>query len=271
MIMPTTTVDFQEMADAIAADFFERGVPLAEGCAARAKERNLVPEEVRRLVERTNTTASLRLLRASEDKKGTFDLARTEDVLEKTHPAADAAEDTPEYKGFPEDASVDAASDSGDAAPFSGDAEKGEEQRKEASAVGMAEIFTLRREIEERKLLKAAAESDVRRDLDSLASEFFRWEGPDFGKFAADCMAAYGEVCVPVLEGLASYMGASVPNAKTAESTEDVIDDTTPHMRAMRGICDGLSGVVKLGREIGEMQAALEYFTNDLRRAALRR
>ena len=86
LIMPATTRDFHEMAAAVAADFFENGVPLVKGIMERAKSDQLVPEEVRRLTEKANTAAMLQLLKMEGRGKDIFSLARVEDVLALTHP-----------------------------------------------------------------------------------------------------------------------------------------------------------------------------------------
>ena len=35
------------------------------------------------------------------------------------------------------------------------------------------------------------------------------------------------------------------------------MDDTTPHMKVMGGICDGMSRIVKLSGEIGHLEQSL--------------
>ena len=85
LIMPTTTTDFQALADGIVDDFFRNDVALTDGIAKVAVDREFTPEEVTRLTEKTNTAASLYFLKTAEDKKGSFKLAELEDVLRRTH------------------------------------------------------------------------------------------------------------------------------------------------------------------------------------------
>ena len=84
--MEFTSVPFQELADKIARAFIEDGVDLEDGVVREAKARDLTPEEIKRLVEKSNTAASVLYLRSSGDKKGTFTLASVSGVLGKTHP-----------------------------------------------------------------------------------------------------------------------------------------------------------------------------------------
>ena len=99
LIMPATTRDFHEMAAAVAADFFENGVPLVKGIMERAKSDQLVPEEVRRLTEKANTAAMLQLLKMEGRGKDIFSLARVEDVLALTHPTHEQSDALSEVGG----------------------------------------------------------------------------------------------------------------------------------------------------------------------------
>ena len=101
LILPATDVNFQALAENIAADFFAKGTPLCAGIVKTAKEHSFTPEEVRRLVEKTNTAASIHLLKTAEDKKSSFTLAQPELVLRQTHPAAEQTEKTAAYHGLP--------------------------------------------------------------------------------------------------------------------------------------------------------------------------
>ncbi len=96
--MEFTSVPFQELADKIARAFIEDGVDLEDGVVREAKARDLTPEEIKRLVEKSNTAASVLYLRSSGDKKGTFTLASVSGVLGKTHPDEEDEEEEGEEK-----------------------------------------------------------------------------------------------------------------------------------------------------------------------------
>lgn len=82
LIMPTTTTDFQALADGIVNDFFSEHVPLADGIAKVAVAREFTPEEVTRLTEKTNMAASLFFLKTAADKKAQEVKAASEQVVD---------------------------------------------------------------------------------------------------------------------------------------------------------------------------------------------
>lgn len=263
LIMPSSDINFQALADTVVRDFFAAGTPLSDGVVKVALEQSLTPEEIKRLVEKTNTAASLHLLKTAEDKKGIFTLAHTGDILQRTHPALDDAsgEKTASvYKGLPirrkasEQAVLEKTARTCEPETFRPD---------------ISTVFTLRKALDERKLEKAALELKVQDRIDYLASDFNTWRGPDFSKFAAECSEVFGSVCFPVVQGLARYLRVDAGGLeKTGEALEGVIDDTTPHMEAMREICSGIRQSVKLAREIEELEGASDYFLCQLKQGA---
>ncbi len=255
LIMPQSKVDFQGLAENIASDFFEQGVALSEGISKCAKERKLTPEEVRRLTEKSNTQASLRQLRSDGDRKAVFRLADYRDVLLKTHPGESAsAEQARVYQGIPEKTELRSEP----------------ELAKAASAPeeidGLKAIFSIRQELDERKLKKLALEQEVSNAIDSLASDFYRHDAPDFAKFAAESQALFGSHALPVLEGLARYL--RVPLTKEAEQDFGVINDTEPNLRTMRKIVSGLSQLVKQASEIEALEKLQALLWQGIKRAA---
>lgn len=97
LIMQSTKIPFQDLADRIASDFFEKGISLEDGVVRIATERDMLPEEVRRLAEKSNTAASILYLKNSKNKKGSFELANADTCVGRTHPVDSAkVEDTPE-------------------------------------------------------------------------------------------------------------------------------------------------------------------------------
>lgn len=108
LILPVTEVNFQAYADNIAGDFFGNGTPLADGIVKVAKDMEFTPEEVKRLVEKTNTAASLHLLKSASDRKATFTLAKLEQVLQRVFPVDEEplAKTASVYTGIPETRAV---------------------------------------------------------------------------------------------------------------------------------------------------------------------
>lgn len=287
LIMPTTTTDFQALADGIVDDFFRNDVALMDGIAKVAVDRELTPEEITRLTEKTNTSASLYFLKTAEDKKAAFQLADVRDVLRMTHAGDDdldaPASEQAKAASLLSESPLSAFSLSNDAACrsvytglpkrgtpqidlaacfFPGAGHKGATKtasKERPCKIDLSGIFVLEKMLAERKQEKMAMELTVQDGIDFLASEFHVWNGPDFGKFAADSLAAYGDVAMPVLEGLAAYLhipGDEIQKT-TADTHQDYVDDTTPHMKVMGGICDGMSRIVKLSGEIRHLEQSL--------------
>lgn len=268
LIMPTTATDFQALADGIVNDFFSGNIPLVDGIAKVALDHEFTPEEVTRLTEKTNTAASLLFLKTASDKKAAIALASVEDVLRKTHVSGDE-DDTTKM------ASVSTAWGLAQDSPYEGLPEKkGKEvdlqlifpcgHTKAASSVreknaALRDIFLLKKQLEELKQEKLAEELTVQDGIDFLAAEFHVWNGPDFGKFASDSLVVCGETARPVIDGLASYLRIPCQEIekRAAESSCDHVDDTSPHMQVMAGICTGMRKIVKLADDIGMLEHSL--------------
>lgn len=278
LIMESTDVNFAALADNIANEFFSKGTPLSDGCVKTAKDNSLTPEEVRRLVEATNRAASLHLLKTADDKKATFTLAQTGLVLSLTHPGEEKEESSEKtasvYEGLRIPARCPERDHFADAvraqcavsAAFGQAMSKTAAQDGPSEADALREVFALRRALDERRQEKLAHEACVQDLIDYLASEFSVWNGPDFGKFASECRAVFGRAARPVLSGLSRYLGAPMPHAKTAAA---VVDDTTPHMVAMREICSGIRGILRKTAEIAELEAALDHAWGGAKTAAV--
>ena len=268
LIMPTTATDFQALADSIVKDFFSEHVPLADGIVKVALAHEFTPEEVTRLTEKTNLAASLFVLKTASDKKATFTLANIEDVLKKTHTLEKEEDHTKTASAY----SVHGFSQK---SAYSGlPIKKGREidlglifpcgQHGTGSDIheknaALRNIFSLEKQLDELKQKKLAEELNVQDGLDFLASEFHVMNGPDFMKFAADSLATYGQVSSPVIEGLATYLRIPWQEIEkvASNSSSDYIDDTSPHMKIMSAICDGMRTIVKLANKIETLEQTL--------------
>lgn len=246
LILPVTEVNFQAYADNIAGDFFGNGTPLTDGIVKVAKDMDFTPEEVKRLVEKTNTAASLHLLKSASDRKATFTLAKLEQVLQRVFPADEEplAKTASVYTGIP--VTRTAAKNFIKAA-----AEEPARQPAACSDIdGFAALSTVNRELDDRRLEKIARECAVQDKIDSLCQLFIKRDISQFHKFASECAAIYGEKCFPVLGGIAGYL--RVPLNKTAAA--GLVDDTSSEFGMVREICDGLGRIIKLGEEIGHLE-----------------
>lgn len=242
LVMPVTDINFQAYAENIAGDFFSKGVPLSDGVVKVAREHDFTPEEVRRLVEKTNTTASIHLLKTAADRKATFTLANLELVLQRTHPAQiQDMEKVAAYAGIPftrkKDNFSKAASD------------QNTTQITETTIYYNRALATLDRELENRRLEKVALSNSTQKKINDLAREFITHNGQDFQKYASDCRELFGVRAVPVLDAIADYL--RIPLEKKGQIAGNyIIDDTVPNIQTMAEICSGLTKLVKLGSEI---------------------
>lgn len=259
LIMPANAKNFQQMASAIVKDFFTRGNSLEDGIVKAAEQFEMTPEEVKRLVEKTNTAASIQFLRCADNKKDSFDLAKFSSVLSRTHSTSESVTEEPksEYAGLPhtrderlpEKEKTASAADSG--------TEKG----------GMSDasrLFAMRQYVDALKQEKMAEELAVRDDIDFLLSEFSSMHGPDFLKFASEASALYGPVADMLIPGMAGYLNVDSRFEKLAEGT--VIDDTTDVMRHMGNICTGLGKLAEMEQRLQEASSAVKWYAEKLYR-----
>lgn len=255
LIMPANAKNFQQMAQVIANDFFTRGTSLEDGIVKAAGEYEMTPEEVKRLVEKTNTAASIQLLRSAENKKDSFDLAKFASVITRTHSTAPASPSPAPsmYTGLP---------NTRDARPAPAEEKTAQETPAPAAVYNTAGLFAMRQHVDKLKQEKFAGELALRDGIDFLLSEFSAMNGPDFGKFAAESQALFGAAAEVLIPGMASYLRAGEPSEKLAE--HHIIDDTTPVMRRMAAVCEGLGKLASLERSIGEAEEALSWYTAKL-------
>lgn len=262
-ILPSTDVNFQALAENIVNNFYSDGTPLADGIVKISKENSFTPEEVIRLLEKTNTAASIHLLKTADDKKATFTLAQPDLVLQQTHPmVSDDVEEEKtasvkqEYFGIPKTRGV---------LPKIPSFEKTASESK-PSIDAVRSVYVVKQALDSKKLEKVALEQKIQDKIDYLVSEFNVWKGPNFEKFASDSYNIYGIKSVPVLMGISKYLGVNLK--KIACDCEDFIDNTTSHMKAMKSICNGLDTIVKLGSEISELNQILYKLESGLKQYA---
>lgn len=255
LIMPANAKNFQQMAATIANDFFTRGTTLEDGIVKAAEQFEMTPEEVKRLVEKTNTAASIQLLRSAENKKDSFDLAKFASVIRRTHSTAPeaSAEQERAYSGIP---------NTRDVLPKPVEKTAAEVPVSSEASFSAASLFALRQHIGAMQQEKVAAELAVRDGIDWLLSEFSALNGPDFAKFASEASALYGTAASVVLPGMASYLNAPEGVEKLAEGA--FVDDTTPVMRRMASVCEGLAKLASIETNVSEAAMAERWLTKKL-------
>lgn len=258
LVMPPSSKNFQTLADRIASDFFEKGISLEDGVVKVATATDMVPEEVKRLTEKSNTAASILFLKSAEDKKASFTLADTQKVLARTHSVDSPAAEKTVSAGRQElPATRERTAVSFETIfPSITRTEKRASAEKQAA---VRDIFTLREAISRTRQEKLAAETRIQEAIDSLASEYSVWRGPDFDKLASEAVAAYGNIVKPVLHGLAEYLQVPLTFKKCAA----VIDDRTEPMKLMASVRDDMQALVGLEQKLAELHHALGHAWKD--------
>ncbi len=238
MILPANEHDFEVLAQEAATGFLTNGDLLNDGVVKIASRENLNPEEIRRLIEKTNLVTTLQMLKVSTDKQVEFALADYDQVIAKTHPANQgltveqmdkAAADISDH--FP-----DMYVDESDRVSFT-KAEKKANTEQNLSR----EIFRARQKLDYLKQQKVAAELKVVSGMESLLSVFERYHGPDFTKFANTLYTLEGESARPVIETLSIMLRIPVQLEKVAE----IIDDADPLLKKYAQVKHSLVAIIE--------------------------
>ena len=260
LVMQTTHIPFQDLAGKIAKDFLEKGASLEDGIVAVAKQRSLKPEEVKRLVEKSNTAASILYLKNSEDKKGSFALAKKDEVLRRTHPAAetgDAADEdareaaVAERTGLPESRKV---------ASFKAEAEPRsiEKQAAHKDALTVHDVLAAHARVDELRQLKVAAAMGLEDILHDIIREYQYKDASELSKLASEAAALYGDGAMALLKTAADYLRMPL----TLEKDACIIDDSTKPMRMLKQAEDLLASMPKIAQALSSLEQALTVFSS---------
>jgi hypothetical protein len=255
MFMDTTTKDFDKLAEETANQFLTEGTPLTDAIVKVASRESLNPVEIQRLVEKSNTTSSLKMLQASLDKKAEFDLADYDDVLKKVYGGSapepkvekTASERTWHLPSLRQNQEKDTAS----ARVTFPVLEKTASERTDPPR---KQVFTLTQKVETLQRQKMAAEMTIQERADYLVSEFSRMRGPDFGKFANEVFTLYGPKSGPLLQSLARNLREPADFSKVAS----LVDDTTKIHQAFSTAQTTLETLIKVGSELGRVKTELD-------------
>lgn len=245
LIMPSTEIDFQGLAENISADFFGRGIALADGVVKVAKENDFTPEEIKRLVEKTNTQASIHMLKTAEDKKACFDLVHFAEVLARTHPYGEETEEKMAslYTGLPIKQPKPVLE------------KNAQEEVEEIPDIDAFDaLHCLHDNLENARLKKVACELQLEKNISELCQMFNHADAPDFCKFANEAEDYFGPLASGTLEAVAKYLRTPLEK----QACTGVIDDTTLPMQKLAEICHGLLDYEKLDTEISILNKLAE-------------
>src|SRR6056297_3542826 len=85
MFLQSNQKNFDKFAEDVVTDFLTQATPLSDAIVKLADTNMLKPEEVKRVVEKANTLATIRLIKTAQNGDLTFDLADPDKVLGRTH------------------------------------------------------------------------------------------------------------------------------------------------------------------------------------------
>lgn len=249
VILETTKVDFPKLADQITTEYFSKGTPLSEGVIKLAKENNFNPEEIKRLTEKTNTSAVVKMLKTAEDKKATIPVVDYASVIARTHPS----EEREVVKIASSNFSIPETRINRQlrAVKFSaGILEKTASEQKKRI---LPEIFKTQRIIEETTQEKIAAEVSAQDGIDYIISEFYKYNAPDFSKFASEAHAMVGKKAKYMLDKMAEYLSAKV-------EYEDLsyVDDRDPLLQKFAGVIENLEKLAHLEAKRKDLKEQLD-------------
>jgi hypothetical protein len=257
MFLQSNQKNFDKFAEDVVTDFLTQATPLSDAIVKLADTNMLKPEEVKRVVEKANTLATIRLIKTAQNGDLTFDLADPDKVLGRTHPegtpGAPVVEPTPST--IQKEAMPNTLKTRADGYRYL-DELRSQPKVAEANshAPNLKEIFRLKHKGETLGRQKVAAELAFRKSVDSLLGDFNNLYGPDFSKFANEAHTIYGEDATPLLGAIAENVKAPTEFSKVAY----VIDDVNNEQHKLFKVAQtAVMDVTRLTTEITETKAAL--------------
>ena len=248
LLLESSNRDFQKLADKITSDFFNHERPLLDKTIEEARAEELNPEEVKRLSEKVNTNAVVKLLKNSEDKKSSIPLVDYTAVLAVTHPEEREEDTGSQVKTASLDLPNTREKKSIKNIEFP-TLEKAAQERRKV----LPEIFKAETELQKVANEKVALESKVQDNVDYIVSEFYKWRSPDFSKFASEAYTLKGEDAKPVLNKMASYLETDVDYTEVP-----YVDDSDKLIAKFAEVIDGIKKLSTLQLQKDEYKEKLD-------------
>ena len=272
MILPTTNINFGSLADQATSTFFNNpGTTLKDEVIKIAKQNNLNPEEIKRLVEHTNISTTKKVLASVKDRRAEFEVVDSKEVLASTHEISSTQ---------PEDSMNKEASLVQDFSELVTAREKSfkktssileqykERFKKQASSEGTSTdkailntFFSLKKEKSELELKKMASEILVKDTIDFLISEFSKYYPPDFNKFASESYTLFGNSVVPILNSIKDYLSprqrVTDTNSYSFDKVAYVIDDSDKLLKKMAVLKDAMIDLVAVNKRLFEVNSRI--------------
>lgn len=205
-ILPSNEVDFKYVASLVADEHMRTSKPLDDCIIEAADKHNFTPEEIKRLVEKTNTEVALRHLRG-ESKKANFALASYADILKRTHGAAsDADTDSGSSDNSTDTSHMDKEA-AGTAVTWEGESRLpntravktlgnpfacGQIKTATVRVYDGQDLFSVKKEYEKARMLKTATEMRLESNLNWLAKEMRGKDKREIAKMASAAAELHG-------------------------------------------------------------------------------
>lgn len=262
MFMSSTLKDFDKLADEVVSSFLNDSVPISAGIVKVAARDELNPEEIKRLVEKSNTNAAIKLIKVSTEGSVEFDLADYSKILKETHSdSVDTPEESVTSETSTEKIAMINTMDKEDV--FSIVFPKKAVEKVASDPLTMNKVFKgkLRGEILGRK--KVALELKFKKCADTLLGEFNNLYAPDFQKFACEAYTLFGNTALPILEALASDVREPKEFSKVAYIIDDV---SNKQLNLFKEAHTTLTDICSIIVEIADSKTEVKEAWSEIRR-----
>ena len=283
-MMGITSRNFEGLATNVVDKFFSDGSPALDIIIADvAKSSDLNPNEIKRLVEKSNLQTMLRFLQTSEDKRVEFDMADYDKVMPLVYSGNDDLESSSEITDTPIDSDVAGASNIPDIRKEAGLKTKDgidvleaflaqnrsqTQMQKQANVltetkhIRVNEIFKMEKSAAELRQVKVQKELNLNNIIDKMATDFCAMDGPDFKKFAQEANELHGAAATPLLTNLAKVMREDITFIKEANRdntlSKSVIDNTTEQHTQFKEAQEELFSYIKVATQLSKMQELIK-------------
>ena len=261
ILLPANSIDFKNLANVVANEHQSSGKSIEDCIVEASSKDDLTPEEIKRLVEKTNTELALRHLRG-ENKKDSFALAKYDNIIARTHGEKESSAETEKTAGELPITRVRKDNDSFFSQKFDKIA------CTEIKTVDSTEFYLLKKEYESAKQEKVATEIRLRDNLAKLVQDLQKREAPSFDKFASDLVSLYGKEVVPILDHINAALGSRGLIKEAVEVHTGIIDDTSSCMKRFDDIYKDSLVHIKQAEQLKTLEELFTASKKAIQRAA---
>ena len=230
--------DYENLAKEAVARMVNDDIPLSDTLVKVSESMGLNPDQIKALVQVSNTLAHLDLFdrKTDGDKVVDFAPADPDAVVKKVvagdeEPEAEAPSSLCDMHGdFPDQmgAQDEALDDVG--TPAEAEADVGGPSTSPGGRQIM--IIKIRKVAEELKQRKLTAALNYEEGVDKLAAEFAHLYGPSFEVFEKDAVDTHGGDAIPILSDLRSKLRLPEIQLAVFEKRARLVDTGTPEMKS---------------------------------------